>query len=198
LETPISTPRLFLKILIAIAVAAMVVGLLLPMVAPDVGGTLGGLIGTAMLAILAGPVILWRMRAAVKKSHCNYTTDVVAPGWRLKLGVVTVLALGLSSSGVMAGKMHQPIRAEGHAGFELLAVAAITAVHKLLNRVTHRLNGLRGLYLASKPVELGGFQALMIVRTSSCTAPSWPTTMCTALHAEARVGLCSGSRAGFG
>jgi len=82
--------------------------LLLPMVAPDVGGTLGGLIGTAMLAILAGPVILWRMRAAVKKSDRNYTTDVVAAGWRLKLGVVTVLALGLSSSGVMAGKCTSP------------------------------------------------------------------------------------------
>jgi len=175
MKAPLNTARLFIEILAAIAAAEVAVIFILPMVTQGAAGILAALLGAAMLAILAGPVILWRMRAAVKKSERSVSTEVAADGWRLKLGVVTVLARWLGGSGVVAGKMHQPIRAEVHARPEVLTVKAINAVHKCLNRFTHRLNGIRGLYLANKFVVLGGLQALMIARTSDCVMPSWPT-----------------------
>ena len=99
MRSPSSRVRLFLNILAAIAVAEMVVILLLPVVAPGAAGPAAALFGATMLAILAGPVILWRMRAAVRKFECSLHTEVIATGWRLKLGGGHGAGLGVGRLG---------------------------------------------------------------------------------------------------
>ena len=78
MKAPLNTVRLFLEILAAIAIAETAAVFLLPVVAPGVTGTPEAFLAAAMLAILAGPMILWRVRAAVKKSDRRLNTDVAA------------------------------------------------------------------------------------------------------------------------
>ncbi len=159
MKAPLNTARLFIEILAAIAVAEVAVTFLLPMIAPGVVGTLGGLIRAAMLAILAGPVILWRVRAAVKTSDRNYTTDMAAIGRRLKLGVVTVLSLGLGLSLAAGWRIHGSIQTEARGRFQTLTKDALEDVQRRVNQAVYGLKGARGVYAASKSVERLEFKA---------------------------------------
>ena len=171
MKAPLNTARLFIEILAATAVAEVAVTFLLPMVAPGVAGTLRGLIGAALLAILAAPVILWRVREAVQKSNRNYTTDMAAAGWRLKLGVVTMLALGLGLSLAAGWRIHGSIQTEARGRFQTLTKDALGDVQRRVNQAVYGLKGAHGVYAASKSVERLEFKAYADSRDSAKEFP---------------------------
>ncbi len=159
MKATLNTARLLVEIVAAIALAEATVTFILPVVAPGVAGTPEALLNAAMLSILVGPVIVWRVRAAVKCSLRDLDPASAAAMWRLKLAVVLVLILGLGGSGVVAGKMHQSIRAQALARFEALAAKASNQVRDRINQLASGLKGFRGLYLANPSVERSEFRA---------------------------------------
>jgi|GEM_PF-383846 len=159
MKAPVNTLRLFIEILAAIAVAEVAVNFILPALAPGATGGPEAFLDAAMLGILAGPVILWRVRAAVKKSDRNYIIDVAAAGQLLKLGVVTVLAVGLGLSLAAGWQIRSSIQAEARARFHALAKEGLNDVQRRIDQAEHGLKGARGVYAASKSVERTEFKA---------------------------------------
>jgi len=159
MKSRFKTVRLFIEILAAIAAVETAVVFILPVIAPSVAGTPEAFLGAAMLAIMAGPVILWRVRAAVKKSDRNYTTDMAAAGWRLKLGVVTMLTLGLGLSLAAGWRIHGSIQTEARGRFQTLTKDALGDVQRRVNQAVYGLKSAHGVYAASKSVERLEFKA---------------------------------------
>ncbi len=164
MKAPLNTIRLFIEIFATIAVAKIAVVFVPPVIATGVNGAPRSLLDAAMLGILAGPVILLRVRAAVQNSDRNYTTDIAAVGWRLKLGVVTVLAMGLALSLVGGWQIRSSIQAEARAHFQTLAKDALDDTQRRVDQAGYGLKGARGVYAVSKSVERHEFKAYADLR----------------------------------
>ncbi|QOV89764.1 bifunctional diguanylate cyclase/phosphodiesterase [Humisphaera borealis] len=174
MKAPLNTARLFVEILAAIVVGETAAMFILRAFAPNATGMHLAILNVAILGILAGPVVLWRVWAAAKKSDRDLATDSAAGGWRLKLGVVTVLALGLGLSLAAGRQIHSSTQAEARAHFQTLAKDALEDVQLRVNQTAHGLNGARGVYAASKSVERLEFKAYVESRDLPKEFPGVP------------------------
>ncbi|MCB9853652.1 MAG: CHASE domain-containing protein [Phycisphaerales bacterium] len=168
---PFNTIRLMIEIIAAIALAETAIMFLLPFVAPGVSETVEAFLDAAMLAMLAGPVILWRVRLAVR--HSQAAVDFrfgVAPGKTIVLTAM-VGALGLAFTGLAVFGAYTGVRREARAHYEQLVERLVTEVRDRANRVVYGLKGARGVYAASKTVERGEFAAYVDSRDLSAEFP---------------------------
>ena len=162
MRNPVNTVRLMIEIIIATVVAEFAVMFLMPRIAPNAQGMTEALLVAAMLSILAGPVILWRMSVAAKAAPSKLEiakVAKVAKNWPLILGVSVAVAAGIGSSGLVARQIYNSIRDEARSRFELLVSDATREVHDRNSKFSYGLRGVRGVYAASKSVQRGAFRA---------------------------------------
>jgi len=90
------TFRLFTEVVAIIASVEAAIMFLLPVIAPGVSGAAGAMLDTAMLTFAAGPLILWRMNAAVKRAGDGNKTDERQKAKFPVQGLALVLVLTLT------------------------------------------------------------------------------------------------------
>jgi PAS domain S-box-containing protein len=131
---------------------------ILPEIAPGVSESVGAILDATMLSLMAGPVILWRLCAAMKRAGNHVQPEKTDRPWRLICGVIGVLVLGLTFTALTVRSESDAVRREAHTRFERWSERLVA---EACDRVTQALDGLnaaRGLYAASKSVERGEFE----------------------------------------
>jgi len=159
MKSRFKTVRLFIEILAAIAAVETAVVFILPVIAPSVAGTPEAFLSAALLAIMAGPVILWRVRAAVKNAERSLNPEPVVASTRLVAAVGLVLVLGMGLSLAAGWQIRSSIRAEARARFQTLAKEGFGEVQRRVDQAGYGLKGARGVYAADNSVERLEFKA---------------------------------------
>ena len=161
----INIPRLFIEIVAAIAVVESAVMCILPLVAPGLHGFNEAVLDAAMLSILSGPFVLWRvLHSARRAASVNANAQVACtPRWMLA-GVATILFVGLAITGLATFKSACDVQHLARQDFDLLTQRLTSDIGRQVNQTVYGLKGLRGVYLASKSVERGGFRAAVASR----------------------------------
>src|SRR5688572_9231262 len=90
-----NTPRLLMELVAAVAVTEFGVVFLLPVVTPGVAGTAEAILHVALLALLAGPLIVWRLQCEIRRA-----TGPVELGTGAGRGHATIAAGTLLTAGV--------------------------------------------------------------------------------------------------
>ena len=156
--------RLFLECLTIVFAAEVAVVFLLPLVAPDASGATEALLDGAMLSLLAAPLIVWRVNAATARPSKAVGDSSLWASRRALLAAGGVLALGpLSTIGVFTGA-NAEVTATARAQFAELAGRLAHEVESRGNQTALGLQGVRGVYAASKSVERGEFAAYVASR----------------------------------
>lgn len=145
--------------------------LVLPIFFPNVDGALEALFDATLLSILAGPVILWRVRSAVRRHQIDVDCEVSASPGKTIGATVTVLALGLTFSVLAVLGANRGVRLEARAHFEQLAERIVSEVQSRANRIVYGLKGARGVYAASQSVERAEFENYVASRDLSAEFP---------------------------
>ncbi len=150
---------MLLETLAAVFLAEVAVMFLLPIVAPGVGGVTEALLDASILSVIAGPIILWRLRRVIARAHrLSDPEDVKAP-LRLFLTVAAVIVIGCIATGVAFFTERYSIEKEAQNQFRRITEIAAKEVEQRINQPVYGLKGARGVYEASKSVERGEFQA---------------------------------------
>ncbi len=146
-------PRLFIEITFAIVLAETAILIVLPIAVPDVSILIKMLIDAAMLTLMAGPVILWRFRAAERRARHHVEVRgrraATTPIWL----TAAALSLGLGFTILAMFGAHNAIQREAQSQFDRLTDRVVTEVKTRANQVVYGLKGARGIYAASKSVE---------------------------------------------
>ncbi len=164
MKNPINVFRLLVEIVLSVASAEFVVMLILPLIARGVGETVEAAFDATMLAIIAGPVILWRVRAAIRRTQLPDSTPASARDLRLRLAVVGVVLGGSATAILTEISLHRSAYLEAHSRFDRLVEREVRQIQDRANRVFYGLNGARALYAASQQVERREFQAYVAAR----------------------------------
>ncbi len=164
MKQPLNIPRLIAEILMVIALSEAIVVLLLPVVTPRMAGTLEVVLDSAMLSILAGPAIIWRLLAAVKRSSTAPDNAKEGRPWRLTATTVGVLAFGLTATGFAVVTTCRGITHDAHARFELLTERMVGDIERRLMQVMYGLAGARWMYAANTTVGREEFRAYVASR----------------------------------
>lgn len=165
--------QLFIEILVTITVAEIGVMSILPIVAPGVEGLLEGLLDAVMLSIIAGPVIIWRMRHHFRRSKSDMVVEkTVSKPWRLIAGTATALILGLVITGSVVVGTKQQIMHAANLGFQRTSESLAVKIQDRVNRPRYGLKGAQGVYVVdSKIVERDEFAAFANSRDISKEFP---------------------------
>jgi PAS domain S-box-containing protein len=153
--------RLSAEILAAFVAAEVAITLVRPALAPGLGGARRALLDAGLLALLTGPVILWRLTAAAGGQE-NSERPVRSRGVWLATGATVVAGLALTAVGVASARRYYATDARQR--FESYADRLTGEVGRGVNQVVYGLKGARGVYAASKLVERLEFRAYVASR----------------------------------
>ncbi len=154
--------RVLVELVATIVLAETIVMLALPRLAPGVDGIPLALLDAVLLALLAGPLITWRISAAMNRAAASRAERHTPTGFgRIVLGV---LVLGLILSAFAYKESRESIRAEARARFEKLAERSVGEINRSINQPVYGLKGARGVYAASIAVSRDEFKAYVASR----------------------------------
>lgn len=156
MKQTLNIPRLLLEIIATIALAETGVMFLLPVIAPGVGELLEAVLDATLLALISGPIILWRVRAASLAASPKASGRVRPIRALVTASVVLVLGLLLTFFAVLG--TNTEVNHEATARFEQLTERLATETQRRVNRVANGLMGLQGLYAAADPVNRASFE----------------------------------------
>ncbi|USN99496.1 MAG: response regulator [Phycisphaeraceae bacterium] len=156
MKNGISGKRLLVEILATIFVAEVVVMLLIPLVAPNIEGLLEAVVDSVLLALFAGPIILWR--CSLLGVHAMTGRDISRGSTaRTALMVTVVLLAGLPASVWLGWELRREIMASARNRFETTVQETRRAVRDWAYRPVYGLKGARGTYAASDSVTRDEF-----------------------------------------
>ncbi|MCA9243313.1 MAG: PAS domain S-box protein [Phycisphaerales bacterium] len=156
---PINIARLLAEIVLSVAGAGFVVMFVLPVVAPGVQGAIEAALDAAMLSIVAGPINLWRVRAAIRRAAAPEELVRAPSRKRLAMSAAAIVAVGSAVSLITALNLHDSTRREARNRFDRLAEVQVADVEGRLGRVIDALNGARGLFAAIPTANRDEFRA---------------------------------------
>jgi PAS domain S-box-containing protein len=163
----INIPRLLFEIIAAIAVAEALVMFVLPVIAPGIEGVAEAVLDAALLALLAGPVIVWRVtRTTQREAGAGQSVETESP-WRMRFAVASVLLAGLTFTGLAVLHDVTQNRHDARNRFDMLTERLTTEAQRRIIEPLSELEEVRGLFLASKSIERGEFSTYVSTRDLS-------------------------------
>ncbi|MBI5361817.1 MAG: CHASE domain-containing protein [Planctomycetes bacterium] len=159
MSRPINVPRLLIEIVVAITFAEAAAMLLLSILVPGTSGFAAAVINAALLSLLAGPLLLWRVNAASRRAAIAVleTSGQARSAVHRATGAVLILGLGLSGLAARASRLQSERDARAH--FDQLSERLCTEAQRRMNSCVDVLRGAPGVYAASKSVERAEFAA---------------------------------------
>ena len=156
--------RLLIEVAAAMAAAAAGVVIFGPVIAPQVGEVFVGTIGPLIFVIVAGPVILWRLRASMQRSRTAAATQSSSASWPSLAISASVLLAGLVATGVSVMVASKKVGDEAEARFEHLSERLVAEAQRRVNLPIYGLTAARGIYASSISVERDEFDAFVTPR----------------------------------
>ncbi len=161
--------RLLTEILAIVALAEIAAMFLLPEISPGMEPVARALLDAALLVLLSGPLVLWRVSRAARghpeERHVSAERRTVA------ILTVGVLVVGYSLSGLVAYESHEQAKIESRAGFERLVDRLALESERRIEQNLMGLRAVRGIFAASRSVERGEFRAFVATRELSSEFP---------------------------
>ncbi|HVU64337.1 MAG TPA: CHASE domain-containing protein [Phycisphaerales bacterium] len=164
MKSQINVFRLFVEIILAVALAEFGVMFILPVIASGVDEWIENALDATLLSIIAGPIILWRVRAAVARASRPGASGDPRAHRRLALRAVGIVAGGTAVAVVGAILVGRSVDSEARERFARLADNAVRDVEARANSPFAGLKGARGLYAACGEVRRGQFAAYVASR----------------------------------
>lgn len=159
--------RLFTEITLAIMVAEAAVMFALPHIAPGLEGWREAFFDAALLAMLAGPVVLWRCYAASLSGPRPHAPAAEPQGHRHRRAGLTVLAtlcLGVPFAFGVARVVWEEIDHAAQDRFEAIAHEVDQELDAWTSRPIYGMLGARGLFIASEQVTADEFSRFITSR----------------------------------
>ncbi|MFY9343367.1 MAG: CHASE domain-containing protein [Planctomycetota bacterium] len=160
------TVRLFAEILVVLAAAVLATALALPWVAPAAGRVAESILDLTVLTFVSGPLILWRMDAAVRRASAGQPAgrgmDAVALTRARRItfaAAVAVLVIGMGLALFAAWRLYDNIWFAERARFERLAERLETETARRFKEHRLAIQGVRGLFESSHSVDRAEFRA---------------------------------------
>jgi PAS domain S-box-containing protein len=150
-NTSFDPKRLLLETLLVVALAEISVMLVLPVLAPDLGTVAEGLLDVALLMLLSGPTVYWRLMAALKTMPGTVRSGAEAQGKAkhamLLAGMTQIAGLLLTAGGVWW--QHNNLDTLSQSRFEQSNQRIEAEVVRRLNQSMYGLRGARGAMAAN-------------------------------------------------
>jgi PAS domain S-box-containing protein len=159
----LNTTRLLIEIILSVAVAEFSVMFILPLVAAGVSEAVEAALDASMLSLIAGPIILWRVRAAVTRAGMESQFSSRETTWGLRLLVGSVAVGGTVLSGMMAVSLARSIRAEGRGRFNQLADKQCERIEDGMNRAVYGLRGTGAMIQSASQINREIFRKCVAV-----------------------------------
>ncbi len=167
-DTRATTLRTLFEILVVLAVLAGV-ALLIQFALPQLWGSwegvglLGGLADCAMLSVLAGPLVVWRLRVADRRAVVSHGRSEARP----MAGMLpwAVLGIGVAASVALSARLNASRRELTEAHFDRSAEGVVSRVERTMLVPLYGLRGTTGLFKASKSVERAEFADYVAARS---------------------------------
>jgi len=163
-KQPLNILRLIVEIIAAIALAEVGVMFLLSVLAPGVEGMLETMLDATLLSIFAGPVILWRLVARLRRADADLERANSAKPWKQDLAAVGVFTLGLAVTGAAVVGSNMQTRQRAEAQFEQVSERLVREAERRVNKPQYGLAGARGMYATTTSVDRGQFAAYFASR----------------------------------
>lgn len=152
--------RIIVEIIAIVAIAEAAVMSVLPAILPEAEGVIEALADALLLSLLAGPMIAWRVtRWCQWYPHHTQSEVITTPTWKRIAPSAIVLIGGLVLTTLATLWMYEDVHEEGLVRFNNLADRAEREIARRMRRFVYGLNGLRGVFVASKSVERHEFLA---------------------------------------
>ncbi len=152
--------RLLVELLIILVIVEFGIMLVLDGVAADVPPAISGVLDALLLALIAGPLILWRIRQQSARGPDAKRVRIGAPaGWAL-----LAFFAGVALTGWRSADAERAIEADAAMRFERLSAQLVERVAAELDRSLHPLRGIRGLVEAYPDTGLAAFRRFLSSR----------------------------------
>ncbi|MBI1191327.1 MAG: PAS domain-containing protein [Tepidisphaera sp.] len=146
-KPPFNVVRALVEIILIIALAELGVMFLLPVIASDVGPWVENSLDAALLSIISGPLILWRVRVHAARTE-GQSGSHPRTVWRLRLATLSVVLSGTGFAIAMAINSWHEIRSEANTRFERQAALELREIYGRVNKPIYGLMGARGVFAA--------------------------------------------------
>jgi signal transduction histidine kinase/ActR/RegA family two-component response regulator len=156
--------RVLLEVAVAIAVAEASMLALSPLAIPGVGGVVRVVLHTAILAAIAAPVIVWRVRSTRRRADLTATPGATVAPRRVKVFTAAVLVAGLAATVAAVAAVNKKVRDEAKARFNQLSERLATESARRVSQPRFGLAGARGVYAATGSMNRSEFGAYVASR----------------------------------
>ncbi|MCA9293443.1 MAG: CHASE domain-containing protein [Phycisphaerales bacterium] len=152
--------RLLIDVLLSIVLTEVLVMWLLPMIAPSADGWRAAVLDGCLLGVIAGPLVLWRCRAAMMRCRMSHASKKPRSTERVRasLAAGVTLAIGISASIGIALATNKAITRAAEERFVLDTRENAAAPVSHMKQPLLVLEGVRALFAASKSVERHEFR----------------------------------------
>jgi len=151
--------RLLAEIVAIVLLAEVATACLLPLLAPGAGPIPEPWLHGALVVLLAGPIVAWRVRRAVRPASQPAVAERNVPRGTLVLVMIAAIVVGCGVTALAVDTARERGRSEARAQFDRQADRLALETERRVNRAAYGLKGARGVYAASKSVERLGFRA---------------------------------------
>jgi PAS domain S-box-containing protein len=161
MKFPFDNQRLVVEVVLAILVAAASVMLVRPLALPGLDGLAAGVVDVALLVLLAGPIVLWRIRRLGRGSV--WTPPEAERGSPRPVRSVAIAAavavVGLIVAVTGAVSTSRGVDRVARAEFDRKTERLTLEAQRRVDQTRYGLAGARGVYAASESVEPAEFAA---------------------------------------
>jgi PAS domain S-box-containing protein len=155
---PKNIPRLLLEVLALIGVIEVSIMLVMPIMLPGLGGTVAAALDAALLALIATPLVVWRVGRALHQSGSTPEAGVISIRIHL-LAAVLVLMGGLAVTGIAMSGAHAEVHDKARINFQGMKSMLADEASWRLTQQSFGLKGARGLFAANEIVRRDQFRS---------------------------------------
>ena len=158
MKSPISVNRLLTEVLAILVIAGAGVSFCVLALRPDLAPALVALISTPLLAIVAGPLLYWRIRAA---THPHIVTASRHSVGGTSLITLTIIVGGVGMSALAAYVRYDELRSDALNRFAHHVEQLEGEIKRRTNLILYGLRGIEGVFVASDCVSNEEFARLV-------------------------------------
>lgn len=161
MKQPVNIARLFIELLAIIALTELAILFFLPRTTAGMDAPISALLDAGLLALLSGPLILWRYTAAYCREDGPLEIQAGANSRRYLPTVVFTLLLGLGLTFLAASEARRYYHTLAQLQFDRLVESTSDSIQRRMNQVVYGLRGARGVFLARQSVDHVEFRAFV-------------------------------------
>lgn len=163
--------RIIAEVVAIVALAALVVVVVMDSVAPWLSGIVEAAVDAALVALVAGPLIAWRVTRWIGSGWSRERASILEISGRSGRVVAVVMGVGLALTAGLVVEMRRGIAQEQSARFGRMVERVEHEITTRLIPYAQVLRGTRGLFVGSEEVRRDEFAAYFRTRSLETECP---------------------------